>query len=180
MLGARKAASWLMVATAASPLLVGCGSSGEGAAPSTPTAAATPGSGFHSGDCNGVTDADIVLAVGPGKFTKSVVSDTGCFWQENSMFGTVGAGMGISTWWYRGSDMDTERSLEQGAGRTITELSLDGNKGFKAYDGNACSIYVAKGGDVITWSIQTLNPATLPDLCAITEQLAQLSQERVN
>ncbi len=39
---------------------------------------------------------------------------------------------------------------------------------------------VAKGGDVITWSIQTLNPATLPDLCAITEQLAELSQERVN
>ena len=96
------------------------------------------------------------------------------------MFGTVGAGMGISTWWYRGSDMDTERSLEQSAGRTITELSLDGNQGFKAYDGNACSIYVAKGGDVITWSIQTLNPATLPDLCAITAQLAELSQERVN
>jgi hypothetical protein len=39
---------------------------------------------------------------------------------------------------------------------------------------------VSKGGDVITWSIQTMNPATLPDLCDITEQLAQLSQERVN
>ncbi len=57
---------------------------------------------------------------------------------------------------------------------------MDGNKGFKAYAGNACSIYVAKGGDVITWSIQTLNPATLPDLCAITERLARLSQDRVN
>ena len=80
--------------------------------------------------------------------------------------------MGISTWWYRGSDMDTERTLEQQAGRTLTELSIDGNKGFKASDANACSIYVAKGGDVITWSIQTMNPATLPDLCTITEQLA--------
>ena len=96
------------------------------------------------------------------------------------MLGSFGAGMGISTWWYRGSDMDTERMLEQHAGRTLTELSVDGNKGFKAFDANACSIYVAKGGDVITWSIQTLNPATLPDLCTITEQLAQLSQDRVN
>ena len=89
------------------------------------------------------------------------------------MIGTFGAGMGISTWWYRGSDMDTERALEKQAGRTLTELSVEGNKGFKAYDANACSIYVAKGGDVITWSIQTMNPAMLPDLCTITEQLAQ-------
>ena len=88
--------------------------------------------------------------------------------------------MGISTWWYRGSDMDTERMLETRAGRTLTELSVDNNKGFKAFDGNACSIYVAKGGDVITWSIQTMNPATLPDLCGITGKLAQLSQDRVN
>jgi hypothetical protein len=39
---------------------------------------------------------------------------------------------------------------------------------------------VAKGGDVIIWSIQTLNPSMLPDLCTVTEQLAQLSQARVN
>ena len=96
------------------------------------------------------------------------------------MIADFGAGMGISTWWYRGSDMDTERELEQRAGRTLTELSLDGNKGFKAYDDTACSIYVAKGGDVITWSIQTMNSATMPDLCSIAEQLAQISQERVN
>ena len=178
MTGAPKVVSWLMVAAAAA-LLVGCGPSEQQAAPSTPAATAA-GAGFRGGDCNGITDADVVAAAGPAKFTMSVVGDAGCFWQENSMFGMVGAGMGISTWWYRGSDVDTERSLEQSAGRTITELSLDGNKGFKAYDGNACSIYVAKGGDVITWSIQTLNPATLPDLCAVTEQLAELSQERVN
>jgi len=175
-----RAPRWFAIGAAASTIIVGCGSAEQNAAPTTPATPATAGAGFRSGDCNGVTDADITAAVGPAKFTKSVVSDAGCFWQENSMFGTVGAGMGISTWWYRGSDMDTERSLEQTAGRTITELSLDGNKGFKAYDGNACSIYVAKGGDVITWSIQTLNPATLPDLCKVTSQLAELSQERVN
>jgi Protein of unknown function (DUF3558) len=159
-------------------LLAGCGSSDDAAAPTS----AAPGQkdGFRSGDCNGVTDQDITAAVGSGMFTKAVVSDAGCFWQENTLFGTVGAGMGISTWWYRGSDMDTERTLEQQAGRTLQELSLDGNKGFKAYDGNACSFYVAKGGDVITWSIQTMNPAILPDLCSITERLAHLSQERVN
>ncbi|MGO4442345.1 DUF3558 domain-containing protein [Mycobacterium sp. 2YAF39] len=167
------------MAAATSAFLVGCDSSKQAPAPSTAPVAAQA-TGFRSGDCNGITDADISAAAGKAKFTKAVVSDAGCFWQEDSMFGTVGAGMGISTWWYRGSDMDTERSLEQSAGRTITELSLDGNKGFKAYDGNACSIYVAKGGDVITWSIQTLNPATLSDLCGITEQLAELSQERVN
>lgn len=164
--------------TAAVLLFAGCGGSDEAGPPTSPTPA--PGEGFRSADCNGVTDDDVTKAVGSSMFTKAVVSDAGCFWQENTMFGTVGAGMGISTWWYRGSDMDTERMLEQQAGRTLTELSLDGNKGFKAFDANACSIYVAKGGDVITTSIQTMNPAMLPDLCTITEQLAQLSQDRVN
>jgi hypothetical protein len=159
-------------------VLAGCGTSEHSAAQDTPSA--SPSSGFRSGDCNNVTDAEVAKAVGSSTFTKVVDSDAGCFWQENTMLGSFGAGMGISTWWYRGSDMDTERTLEQQAGRTLTELSVDGNKGFKAYDANACSIYVSKGGDVITWSIQTMNPATLPDLCDITEQLAQLSQERVN
>ena len=161
--------------------------------PCWPRAAARPGSpprretpavpaddGFQSGECNNVTDADIAKAVGSATFTKVVDSDAGCFWQENTMLGSFGAGMGISTWWYRGSDMDTERTLEQQAGRTLTELSVDDKKGFKAFDANACSIYVSKGGDVITWSIQTMNPASLPDLCSITEKLAQLSQDRVN
>jgi hypothetical protein len=62
----------------------------------------------------------------------------------------------------------------------LTELAVDGNEGFKAADRNACSVYVAKGRDVITWSIQTLNPSTLPDLCTVAERLARLSQDRVN
>ena len=64
--------------------------------------------------------------------------------------------------------------------RLIQSGSLDANKGFKAHDANACSIYVAKDTDVITWSIQTMNPAMLPDLCSIIEQLARLSHDRVN
>jgi Protein of unknown function (DUF3558) len=156
----------------------GCGSSDQPAAPAT--AGPPPGVGFHSGECNNVTDADVTQAVGSSMFTKVAVSDAGCFWQENMLLGDFGAGMGISTWWYRGSDLDTERTLEQQAGRTLTELSIDGNKGFKAFDANACSIYVSKDNDVITWSIQTMNPASLPDLCSITEKLAQLSQDRVN
>jgi hypothetical protein len=159
-------------------LLAGCGPSDESATPASPSPPS--GGGFRSADCNGVSDADVIKAVGSSMFTRAVVSDAGCFWQENTVLGTFGQGMGISTWWYRGSDMDTERTLEQQAGRTLTELSIDGNKGFKAYDANACSIYVAKGTDVITWSIQTMNPAMLPDLCRITGQLAELSQERVN
>jgi hypothetical protein len=157
--------------------VAGCGTDRS---TTTETPAAPPTGSFRSGDCNNVTDADVAKAVGSTTFTKVVDSDAGCFWQENTMLGSFGAGMGISTWWYRGSDMDTERTLEQQAGRTLTELSVDGNKGFKAFDANACSIYVSKGGDVITWSIQTMNPAVLPDLCGITQQLAQLSQERVN
>ncbi|MGH3676096.1 MAG: DUF3558 domain-containing protein [Mycobacterium sp.] len=156
----------------------GCGSSDQPVAPDTP--ALLPGSGFQSGDCNNVTDADVTQAVGSSMFTRAAVSDAGCFWQENTVLGNFGAGMGISTWWYRGSDLDTERTLEQQAGRTLTELSIDGNKGFKAFDANACSIYVSKDNDVITWSIQTMNPASLPDLCSITDKLARLSQERVN
>jgi hypothetical protein len=174
----RSPCRWIGALTATTILVAACGAS-ERESASSPAPSA-PADGFRSGDCNGVTDEDITAAVGPSMFTKAVVSDAGCFWQENTVFGTVGAGMGISTWWYRGSDMDTERSLEQQAGRTLTELSVDGNKGFRAADANACSIYVAKGGDVITWSIQTMNPASLPDLCSVTERLAQLSQERVN
>jgi hypothetical protein len=176
-MSARQRVWWLAASTVAFGVLAGCGSVDHTAAPAS---TASTADGFSSGDCNGVTDKDITAAVGPGVVTKAVVSDAGCFWQENDVFGTVGAGMGISTWWYRGSDMDTERMLEQKAGRTLTELSLDGHQGFKASDANACSIYVAKGGDVITWSIQTLNPAALPDLCAVTGKLAQLSQQRVN
>ncbi|MUL81482.1 MULTISPECIES: DUF3558 domain-containing protein [unclassified Mycolicibacterium] len=157
-------------------LLTACAPADTSSAPEP----AAPGGGFHAADCNGVTDADIADAAGSSMFTKAVVSVAGCFWQENSMLGTFGAGMGISTWWYRGSDMDTERTLETRAGRTLTELSIDGNQGFRAADANVCSIYVAKGGDVITWSIQTMNPATLPDLCQVTEKLARLSQGRVN
>ncbi|WP_019972320.1 DUF3558 family protein [Mycobacterium sp. 141] len=156
-------------------VLVACGTSER---PDLPPAAVA-GGGFHATDCNGVTDADVTKAAGP-MFTKTVVNDSGCFWQENTVLGTFGAGMGISTWWYRGSDMDTERALEEHAGRTLTELSLNGNKSFKAADANVCSIYVSKGADVITWSIQSMNPAVLPDLCTITEQLAQVSQGRVN
>jgi Protein of unknown function (DUF3558) len=178
MSGPKTASRCLAALAASAVLLAGCGSSGgEETATTTPT---PPSGGFRSADCNGVTDADITKAVGSSLFKRTVVSDAGCFWQENTVLGSFGQGMGISTWWYRGSDMDTERSLEQQAGRTLTELSIDGNKGFKAYDANACSIYVAKGSDVITWSIQTMNPAMLPDLCSIIEQLAQLSQERVN
>jgi hypothetical protein len=170
----------LAAAGAAAVLLSGCGSSDtRGDSPAQATQPAS-GSGFHSGECNKVSDDDVRQAVGSPKFSRVVVSDAGCFWQENSVLGTFGAGMGISTWWYRGSDMDTERKLEQQAGRQLTEMSLAGNKGFKASDANACSIYVAKDSDVITWSIQTMNPATLPNLCTITEQLAQLSQDRAN
>lgn len=164
-------------------LAVACAAVLSGCGPDEPRSAAPPaptGAGFRGEPCNGVTDADVTRVVGSTLFTKVVDSDAGCFWQENTAIGSFGVGMGISTWWYRGSDLDTERTLEQGAGRTISELAVDGNKGFKAFDDNACSIYVAKGGDVVTWSIQTMNPAMLPDLCAITGQLAQLSQQRVN
>lgn len=156
--------------------LIGCGTGDQPGPDGSPQ----PSDGFHSADCNGVTDAEVTKAVGSSMFTKAVVSDTGCFWQENTVLGTFGAGMGISTWWYRGSDLDAERMLEQRAGRTLTELSMDGNKGFTASDANVCSIYVAKGDDVITWSIQSMNPAMLPDLCTIAGQLARLSQDRVN
>lgn len=167
-------------ALAISALVAGCGTAEDADEPAAGSDSPSSGAGFRSVDCNGVNDADVEKAAGSGLFTPAVVSDAGCFWQESSMIDDFGAGMGISTWWYRGSDMDTERELEQLAGRALTELSMDGNKGFKAYDDTACSIYVAKGGDVITWSIQTMNSQTLPDLCSIVEQLAQLSQQRVN
>ncbi|MGB3480608.1 MAG: DUF3558 domain-containing protein [Mycobacterium sp.] len=157
--------------------LTGCGSPTEPAPSGESTA---PVDGFHSGPCNLVTDDEVEEAAGTAIFRKVLSSDTGCFWQEDTMLGSVGAGMGISTWWYRGSDLDLERQLERDAGRTITELEMSGNQGFQAEDVNACSIYVDKGNDVIAWSIQTLNPASLADLCGITAELAQLSQDRVN
>lgn len=157
-------------------VLAGCGDDAARATDDGSGPAAT----FAPADCGGVTDADITAAVGSTLFTRVVVSDAGCFWQENTAIGTFGVGMGISTWWYRGSDLDTERTLEARVGRDLTELSINGNKGFRASDDSACSVYVAKGDDVITWSIQTVNPAMLPELCSVVDQLAQLSQDRLN
>jgi hypothetical protein len=170
-------ATRLIAVLAASCSVVACGSPAASAPTPSPV---DPAKVFHSTDCNAVTDADVTKAVGATLFTRVVVSDAGCFWQENTAIGDFGIGMGISTWWYRGSDLDTERTLERSAGRTLTEMAVNGNKGFKAYDDSACSVYVAKGGDVITWSVQTVNSGMLPDLCSITETLAQLSQDRVS
>ncbi|MBV8929873.1 MAG: DUF3558 domain-containing protein [Mycobacteriaceae bacterium] len=168
-----------MAATAAALALAACGP--HPAHPqTTQTTRTTQTKGFHSGECNKVSDDEVNHAALAGMFTKVVDSDAGCFWQENTLIGSFGAGMGISTWWYRGSDMDAERTLEIKAGRRLTEMTVAGNKGFQASDTNACSIYVAKDNDVITWSIQTLNPASLPDLCTITQRLARLTQGRVN
>jgi Protein of unknown function (DUF3558) len=173
MTGLRSLLTAAVVALAV--IVAGCGTTQKVPAPSSPQ-----GKGFNSGQCNKVTDDEISHAASSGMFTKVVVSDAGCFWQENTMIGSFGAGMGISTWWYRGSDMDTERTLEAKAGRTLTELTIAGNKALQASDANACSVYVEKGTDVITWSIQTLNPASLPDLCTITQRLARMTQDRVN
>jgi hypothetical protein len=159
---------------AAAVLLAGCGPDAGGAD------APAPGPGYQAAPCNGVTDADVVRVVGATLFTKVVDGPTGCFWQENTAIGSFGLGMGISTWWYRGSDLDAERRLERDVGREPTEVTLAGNAGFSAADDNACSVYVAKGPDVVTWSIQTVNPAMLPDLCTVATQLAQLSQDRMN
>ena len=83
-------------------LLAGCGPSQE-AADHGPGAAA--GDGFRSADCNGVTDADVTKAVGSSMFTKAVVSDAGCFWQENTVLGSFGqawasrhGGIAAATW----------------------------------------------------------------------------------
>lgn len=172
------AASLTVRVVAAVAVMVGAAACGGRAhEPSPPPAPAA--SQFNSGECNLVSDNEVTDAAGP-LFTKSVVSDAGCFWQENTMIGSFGAGMGISTWWYRGSAMDIERTLEIKAGRAITELSMNGNSGFQASDANACSIYLAKGNDVIAWSLQTLNPSSMPDLCGVVHRLAQLSQARVN
>jgi len=165
----------MIAVTALAAALSGCATANP-----TPPPHAANLRGFHSGPCNFVSDDEVSAVAGAGRFTKTVDNDVGCFWQENSTIGGFGEGMGISTWWYRGSDMDTERELERKAGRRLANLSLNGNSGFEASDANACSVYVAKGGDMITWSVQTLNPSRLPDLCSLIRRLAQLTQDRVN
>ena len=178
-MAARKGMSWLLAAAAASTILAGCGSSEESAAPTT--SAPAPGPGFRSGDCNGITDADITRRgrggdVHQGRRQRRRLLLAGEFHvrhRRRSAWGSRRGGTAEAIWTPSGSWNRTPAASSPSCRWTAT-------KGFKAYDGNACSFYVAKGGDVITWSIQTLNPATLPDLCTITEQLAQLSQERVN
>src|ERR1043165_2644522 len=87
----------LALLTGVAAVVAGCGAAQHPAA--TPNPEASPGSGFQSGDCNNVTDADVAKAVGSSTFTKVVDSDAGCFWQENTMLGSFGAGRGISTGW---------------------------------------------------------------------------------
>lgn len=138
-----------------------------------------PETGFRSGECNFVTDEDVVRAGGAGRFTRVLANDIGCFWQEDVQFGSAGDGMGIATWWYRGSDLESELDLERKWGRTIKEVTVDGKPGVEAYDDSACSVYVVEGDDIIAWSIQTFNSASFPDLCTIVRPLAQLTQDRM-
>ena len=112
-----------------------------------------------------ITDADVTKAVGSSMFTigggqrrRVLLAGEHRARHFGRAWASPHGGIAAAIWTPSGR-------LEQQAGRTLTELSIDGNKGFKAYDANACSIYVAKGTDVITWSIQTMNPAMLPDLC---------------
>lgn len=83
----------LIGAVVGAALLTACGTSEHQEQPAAPSSAG----GFRTTDCNGITDADVTTAAGSAMFTKTVVSDTGCFWQENTVLGTFGAGMGIST-----------------------------------------------------------------------------------
>ncbi len=164
-------------------LLAGCGTAPDPPAEGAPAEGpgpAGPVEGFHSADCNGITDADVRRAAGSAKLTGVAVGDAGCFWQEDAVFGTVGLGNGISTWWYRGADLGEERLLESRAGRTLVEVTVDGHQGFRASDDKACSVYLAKGNDVMAWSLQTLNPADYGDLCAVVSQLVAVSHDRVN
>ena len=160
------------------PLLAGCGHPDRGAA--------DPGAAqrrrFPQRRLQRVTDADVTAAAGSADVHQGRRQRRGLLLAgELHASARSAPGMGISTWWYRGSDLDVERTLEQKAGRDITELdAATATSGFKASDANACSIYVAKGGDVITWSMQTLNPAMLPRPVRGHRALAQLSQDRVN
>ncbi|MET0699684.1 MAG: DUF3558 domain-containing protein, partial [Mycobacterium sp.] len=67
----------------------GCGSAPE---PATPSAAPVAAGGFHSGECNLVSDDEVKRAMHSSvAFNKVVDNDAGCFWQEDSMLGSVGA-----------------------------------------------------------------------------------------
>ena len=96
--------------------LVACGG---GERRDTADTGSGPADTFEPADCGAVTDADVTAAVGSTLFTRVVVSEAGCFWQENTAIGTFGIGMGISTWWDPGSDLDTERALELKGGREL-------------------------------------------------------------
>ena len=74
-------------------LLAGCGGAEE---PQATPAAAPPAGSFRSHGCNGVTDEDVTKAAESTGFKKVLDSDAGCFWQEDTMLGAFGAGMGIS------------------------------------------------------------------------------------
>lgn len=144
-----------------------------------PLTQAPSAKGFRSGDCNLVSDEDVNAVAGAGRFTKVVVNDVGCYWEENSALGAV-VGVGLSTWWYRGAELDDERVLESLAGRTQTNFTLNGNAAFESSDETTCSVYTAKDNEMIAWSIQVDIPTDPPELCTIVRRLAQLTQDRVN
>jgi len=126
-----------------------------------------------SADCNGITDADVSKAVGSSMFTKTVVSDAGCFWQENTVLGNFGAGMASPP------GGTAERHGYGAVGSSSRPAARSPNcrstatRASRAYDANCLQNLRGQGTDVITWSIQTMNPAMLPDLCAVTGQLGQ-------
>jgi ribosome-associated heat shock protein Hsp15 len=169
------------VVIAAVALLAGCSDSGDGGSASASSSAATAaGTGPFFGECGGVTTAEVSQIVGIAGLTNTTNNSSGCEWVTSA----DQLGPQFSFNWYRGSPIGRERATEQLSRESVSDLTINGAKGFIASDVGICEIGMEFGGDFFEWSVSYGLPApgvaqrSTDQVCGAAKQLSTMSIER--
>jgi hypothetical protein len=172
----RRLSALTLTAVLLTPLVAACSSGsprsdGQRSSPSH-TADAAPGPFFP--ECGGVSDQTVTRLTGvPGPVTTARTS-VGCQWlPDDDDLGPV-----FLFNWYRGSPIGRERKTEELSGASVTDIDIDGHKGFVAIRASAtpshyyCDVAIQYQDDFIDWSI-SFREKPSRDLCGIAKELSR-------
>ncbi|OAT70545.1 hypothetical protein AWB85_04245 [Mycobacteroides immunogenum] len=124
-----------------------------------------PGKGFKLGDCGGMSDAEVVAAVGVPGLKRDVDSLLGCRWSTGP--GTQDTS--ISLYWYRGSSAQKEASVARNLGHTVESVTTKSYPGYRVSNVGLCELSAGSGPDFLHWSLQS--PVAKNDPCKAVDTL---------
>ncbi len=154
-----------------------CDSSPDDPASSTPAGPDTgvAGAGPFFDRCGGVTEQEVVAAIGAADLKLVSANMFGC------IFETPGGALRTKATfaWYRGSPIARERKAEELSRERVDDITIRGNHGFKGYstaDG-LCEIAIAYDADFFEWSVYSPGGQG-GDPCAGALSLSEKTAER--